>query len=128
MDFYFFPFICSQRGTLHDELIRRESRKDPFSESMVLNTFFQICEGVLYLHNLQPEPIAHRDLKPHNLLLDDDLTPIIMDLGKMFLTLKHNSSFQLIFKIFYRLGCLEKVKMSLLYSFKIKFSCLIQVP
>jgi serine/threonine kinase 16 len=51
---------------------------------MILNTFFQICEGVLYLHNLQPEPIAHRDLKPHNILLDDDLTPIIMDLGRVF--------------------------------------------
>lgn len=75
------PFY--QRGTLHDELSRRQARKDSMSESLVLNLFQHICDAVYYLHTLQPEPLAHRDIKPHNILLDDDYTPILMDLGSM---------------------------------------------
>ena len=74
--------VSFQKGTLHDELVRREARKDPFPELLLLNLFHQICDAVLYLHNLQPDPIAHRDLKPHNVLLDQDFSPVLMDLGK----------------------------------------------
>jgi serine/threonine protein kinase len=48
----------------------------------IFTTLFTFSRFLVhYLHNLQPEPIAHRDLKPHNILLDEDFTPIIMDLG-----------------------------------------------
>jgi len=48
----------------------------------ILNMFLQICEGVKAFHEAKPLPLAHRDLKTANILLDSDNTPVIMDLGK----------------------------------------------
>ena len=51
---------------------------------MALFIFLQICEGVQHMH--QDErigPFAHRDLKPQNILLREDFTPVIMDLGSV---------------------------------------------
>ena len=48
--------------------------------------FLQICEGVQAMHDAGDEsggPYAHRDLKPHNILLSNDFTPVIMDLGSV---------------------------------------------
>lgn len=74
-----------QRGTLHDELVKREAIKDPMDEKLILNIFSAVCEGVLHMHNAKPNPLAHRDIKPHNILLSKDYTPVIMDLGSMTL-------------------------------------------
>lgn len=43
--------------------------------------FLQICEGVKAFHEAKPEPLAHRDLKTGNILISDDRSPVIMDLG-----------------------------------------------
>ena len=48
--------------------------------------FLQICEGVQHLHQEASDlggPYAHRDLKPHNVLLREDFTPVLMDLGSV---------------------------------------------
>ena len=34
-------------------------------------------------HQAKPQPLAHRDLNPQNVLLTQDLMPIIMDLGSV---------------------------------------------
>lgn len=75
------PYI--ERGTLAYELERRQQQGSRLSESLVLNMFKQIAEAVSYMHHASPQPLAHRDLKPHNVLLAHDFSPIIMDLGSV---------------------------------------------
>ena len=40
-----------------------------------------ICEGLKHLHTAQGTPIFHMDLKPANILLDNNMTAKIGDLG-----------------------------------------------
>lgn len=49
---------------------------------VVLTMFRSICEGVQCFHTARPRPLAHRDIKTANILLQDDLTPCLMDLGR----------------------------------------------
>ncbi|KAM0830595.1 hypothetical protein ACQ4PT_066096 [Festuca glaucescens] len=39
------------------------------------------CEGLKYLHEELKEPIYHLDLKPDNILLDENMTPKLADFG-----------------------------------------------
>jgi interleukin-1 receptor-associated kinase 1/coatomer subunit beta' len=39
------------------------------------------CEGLKYLHEGLKEPIYHLDLKPDNILLDENMTPKLADFG-----------------------------------------------
>jgi len=72
-----FPFY---KQSLQDELERRELVSQPLAQDLILGIFFHICSAVRELHTAQP-PLAHRDIKPHNILLDRDLSPILMDFG-----------------------------------------------
>ncbi|KAF2354533.1 Protein kinase domain, partial [Trinorchestia longiramus] len=68
------------RGTLQDELMKRAQNYNFFSESEILRMFHSICLAVQHMHNSKP-CLAHRDLKTANILLKDDFTPVLMDLG-----------------------------------------------
>jgi len=71
------PFF--KRGTLHDNLQLRSTQNNPYSTAAALKLFLEICEGLRHLHS---GGLAHRDLKPHNVLLSDkDGSAVIMDLG-----------------------------------------------
>ncbi|XP_071519237.1 serine/threonine-protein kinase 16 isoform X2 [Panulirus ornatus] len=72
-----------QRGTLHDELTRRQKAGSHFDEVVALSMFRGICEAVQCMHSAKPHPLAHRDIKTTNVLLKDDLTPLLMDLGSV---------------------------------------------
>lgn len=71
------------RGTLHDELERRKLTNSPLSQTTVISVFSSVCKAVVLLHNTSPVPLAHRDIKPHNVLIERDLSPILMDLGSV---------------------------------------------
>jgi len=67
-------------GTLQDELERRQLTNSPLPEARLLSIFSSICAAVKELHSSSP-PLAHRDIKPHNILLDKNLAPVLMDFG-----------------------------------------------
>lgn len=56
------------------------SQKEALTPDKLAGLGLQICEGLQYLHSLQP-PIIHRDLKPSNLLVDDREEIMLVDFG-----------------------------------------------
>ncbi|ELT94510.1 hypothetical protein CAPTEDRAFT_162050 [Capitella teleta] len=72
-----------EKGSIQDELeiLRRQS--DHYTETKVLFYLIGICEGLQALHTASPRPLAHRDVKPHNVMLKDDDTAVLMDFGSM---------------------------------------------
>ncbi|KAF0700209.1 Aste57867_9263 [Aphanomyces stellatus] len=58
--------------------IERATRMPLFEEKACLHVFLCIARGVKEIHALG---LAHRDIKPGNILLTDEYTPVVMDLG-----------------------------------------------
>lgn len=61
------------RGTLHE--VMQEFR---FNEENIAGIAVMICKGLAYAHE---QGYVHRDIKPDNIMLDDDFNPKIMDFG-----------------------------------------------
>lgn len=53
----------------------------PFEEQKALHLGIQICEILCYLHNLSPEPVIYRDLKPSNIIISEGDTVRLIDFG-----------------------------------------------
>lgn len=55
--------------------------------AMRLNIGVDVAKGMRYLHELPKNPIIHRDLNPHNILLHENGRAIVADFGESrFLT------------------------------------------
>ena len=52
-----------------------------FPESQVIEWGVQLCDVLSYLHNHKPRPIIFRDLKPSNIMLDDQNRIRLVDFG-----------------------------------------------
>ncbi|KAJ1557925.1 Sperm motility kinase 2A [Nowakowskiella sp. JEL0078] len=78
---FFFVMPCLPKHPRDVERFIQEytSRSQRISESAIRRIFFQILQGLAYLH--VDRRIAHRDIKPSNIILNDDLDVNIIDLG-----------------------------------------------
>ena len=65
------------------ELYDRMVEKGPYTEQATKPLLIQLLDAVLYLHT-RPSPIAHLDIKPENIFIDESQTPAhltLMDFG-----------------------------------------------
>ncbi|XP_021253146.1 serine/threonine-protein kinase 16 isoform X2 [Numida meleagris] len=72
------PYV--KGGTLWSEVEALREKGAFMPEQRILLILHGICSGLQAIHS---KGYAHRDLKPTNVLLDEDDRPILMDLGSM---------------------------------------------
>jgi len=74
---YLFPLYC--RGTAWDSIEKsQEGRPWPYTEFRALNMIMGVAKGLHFMHQ---KNMAHSDVKPHNILINNEDKPVIMDLG-----------------------------------------------
>lgn len=65
-------------GTTLKEII---TNRDICTEKNVLKWARQLCEILIYLHNIKPNAIIYRDMKPGNIIIDTECNAKLIDLG-----------------------------------------------
>ncbi|CAO3596662.1 unnamed protein product [Absidia cylindrospora] len=84
-DSIFMVFEMAHQGVLMD--ISLDETTTPYSEDQARRYFREMILGIEYLHN---NDIAHRDIKPDNLLLSNDNVLKIVDFGVSEMFIKGN--------------------------------------
>ncbi|KAL3627081.1 hypothetical protein CASFOL_028444 [Castilleja foliolosa] len=68
-------------GSLEDYLYPSQKMKDGLDLMQLVRICSDVAEGMVYLHHYAPVQVVHCDLKPSNILLDDDMTALVTDFG-----------------------------------------------
>ncbi|MEQ8187859.1 MAG: serine/threonine-protein kinase [Candidatus Eremiobacterota bacterium] len=58
-----------------------ENQKNFVMEKQIIAWGIELCDFLLYLHNMKPNPIIFRDMNPSNIILSSDGTLKIIDFG-----------------------------------------------
>lgn len=62
-----------------DEIIRKNPT--PFTEEQVIIWAIEICDVLDYLHNHKPDPVIFRDIKPSNIMINQQNHVVLVDFG-----------------------------------------------
>ncbi|KAK6156635.1 hypothetical protein DH2020_010883 [Rehmannia glutinosa] len=68
-------------GSLEDHLYPTRELKNGLDLVQLVSICSDVAEGMAYLHHYAPVKVVHCDLKPSNILLDDDMTALVTDFG-----------------------------------------------
>ncbi|KAM3400213.1 hypothetical protein ACQJBY_005224 [Aegilops geniculata] len=68
------------KGSLHD-ILHRVDNKEPLKLDVRLSIVTDTAHGLAYMHSQTHTKILHGDVKPANILLDDNFVPKISDFG-----------------------------------------------
>lgn len=71
-----------KRGSIQEKITGLAKRSEKMPEEMIWSVFYGVCKAVKEMHSHNP-PYAHRDIKPGNVMIDDNGIPILMDLGSV---------------------------------------------
>ncbi|CAA3027608.1 leucine-rich repeat receptor-like serine threonine- kinase At2g24130 [Olea europaea subsp. europaea] len=68
-------------GSLENHLYPSHELKCRLDLVQLVSICSDVAEGMAYLHHYSPMKVVHCDLKPSNILLDDDMTALVTDFG-----------------------------------------------
>ncbi|KQK19243.1 putative leucine-rich repeat receptor-like serine/threonine-protein kinase At2g24130 [Brachypodium distachyon] len=81
-DFHALVLPLMRNGSLEGRLYPRDGRPGRgLSLARLVSVASDVAEGMAYLHHYAPMRVVHCDLKPSNVLLDDDMTAVVADFG-----------------------------------------------
>ncbi|XP_050105645.1 rust resistance kinase Lr10-like isoform X1 [Malus sylvestris] len=78
-------------GSLHDFISSADNNNRFLGWDKLQDIALAVAKGIYYLHQECEQRILHFDIKPHNVLLDDNFTPKISDFGLAKLCSKDQS-------------------------------------
>ncbi|KAL9458308.1 hypothetical protein AB3S75_007220 [Citrus x aurantiifolia] len=83
VDFQAIVYEYMQNGSLEDWLHQSEDQQEARSLTLIqtLNIIIDVASAIEYIHHHCQPPVVHGDLKPSNVLLDQDLVAHLGDLG-----------------------------------------------
>ena len=71
-----------ENGSLNKFIFLKGEKKNiPLSWDILYKIALGVGRGIEYLHQGCDMQILHFDIKPHNILLDEDFTPKVSDFG-----------------------------------------------
>lgn len=68
-------------GSLERHLYPSHALSQRLNLVQIVRICSDVAEGMAYLHHYSPVRVVHCDLKPSNILLDDDMTALVTDFG-----------------------------------------------
>lgn len=80
-DFKALVLPLMSNGSLERHLYSSSSSHRGLNLIQLVSICSDVAEGIAYLHHHSPVRVVHCDLKPSNILLDDDMTALVTDFG-----------------------------------------------
>ncbi|KAK7265190.1 hypothetical protein RJT34_32806 [Clitoria ternatea] len=74
-------FPLMPNGSLERHLYPSHELSQRLDVIQLVRICSDVAEGMSYLHHYSPAKVVHCDLKPSNILLDEDLTALVTDFG-----------------------------------------------